>query len=222
MSFSRNSRHRGEFTLLTFWGDITAILRLDSNNLTGTIPPRLFNLTNLLDLSLNNNALNGTIPGAIGSLTKLTALRLDFTNIGGSLPSELFNLIELSELNLQHASFVGPLDASFSKLVNLAELYLNNNSFTGNVPTAFNYLTKLRKFMNFFERKNISAGLTMTFRKMNSFLMAMTWGEISRMSFATERDRYYTSYRTLPPTVTEAHLKCIVLPLVVIVFYNTS
>ncbi|PPS16693.1 hypothetical protein GOBAR_AA03904 [Gossypium barbadense] len=49
---------------------------LDSNNITGTIPEELGNLTNLVSLDLYLNNLTGGIPTTLGKLTKLRFLLL--------------------------------------------------------------------------------------------------------------------------------------------------
>jgi Leucine-rich repeat (LRR) protein len=45
-----------------------------SNNLTGTIPTELGNLSNLTRLYLSSNELTGTIPTELGNLSNLTTL----------------------------------------------------------------------------------------------------------------------------------------------------
>ena len=56
-------------------GRVTELL-FYSNQLSGTIPTQLGQLTNLQYLNLNNNQLSGTIPVELGQLTELTDLTL--------------------------------------------------------------------------------------------------------------------------------------------------
>ena len=63
------------------WGEYysienTTYLDLGYNQLTGSIPPEIGNLTNLTSLSLSNNQLTGLIPPEIGNLMNLTSLYL--------------------------------------------------------------------------------------------------------------------------------------------------
>ena len=51
-------------------------LDLNSNNLTGPIPPELGTLINLEELKLDNNDLTGPIPSELSSLTNLKLLHL--------------------------------------------------------------------------------------------------------------------------------------------------
>ena len=76
-------------------------LTLSLNNLTGSIPPELGNLTKLegLDLSINN--LSGSIPSELGNLTNLRILVLNSNQLTGAVPSELGNLSNLVALLLE-------------------------------------------------------------------------------------------------------------------------
>ena len=95
-------------------------LNLGSNNLTGSLPPEIGDLPELLNLNLWSNQLTGNIPPEIGNLTKLTYMDLAPNTFSGSIPSEIGNL------------------------VNLETLWLNQNGLTGSVPSSFQNLTKLR------------------------------------------------------------------------------
>ena len=48
--------------------------RLYQNNLTGSIPPSLGNLTSLQELKLEKNAFSGSIPSSLGNLKTLRFL----------------------------------------------------------------------------------------------------------------------------------------------------
>ena len=78
-------------TEVTLWGvdysiENTTELFLNNNQLTGSIPPEIGNLTNLTSLYLYDNQLTGSIPSEIGNLTKLTGLYLFYNQITGSIP----------------------------------------------------------------------------------------------------------------------------------------
>ena len=61
---------------------VTAI-DFTSNNLTGTLPAALGNLTSLTGLTLSGNLLTGSIPAGIGNLTGLTSLSLAGNQLTG-------------------------------------------------------------------------------------------------------------------------------------------
>ena len=68
------------------------VLYLDNNQLTGSIPPEIGNLTNLIWLSLYNNRLTGQIPSEIGNLTNLTSLILSGNQLTGEIPESICDL----------------------------------------------------------------------------------------------------------------------------------
>lgn len=77
-------------------------LTLFGNNLRGSIPPELGNLTNLRSLVLDTNELSGPIPKELGKLTNLTQLRLYNNNLTGEIPSEVASLPNLTDIALDN------------------------------------------------------------------------------------------------------------------------
>ena len=78
------------------WGEYysieyTTVLNLGVNDLTGSIPPEIGNLTNLTLLNLEGNQLTGSIPPEIGNLTNLTYLSLGINQLTGIIPDEICN-----------------------------------------------------------------------------------------------------------------------------------
>ena len=64
-------------------------LRLSGNQLTGTIPAGLGNLSNLVYLSLHKNQLSGAIPAQLGDLANLAYLSLYNNQLSGTIPTQL-------------------------------------------------------------------------------------------------------------------------------------
>jgi len=62
-------------------------LYLWGNQLSGSIPSELGNLTNLTELYLDGNQLSGEIPSELGDLTNLTALWLSGNGLRGCVPA---------------------------------------------------------------------------------------------------------------------------------------
>ncbi len=93
-------------------------LDLSGNNLAGSIPPELGNLTEKLKLlKLNGNNLSGPIPSQLGDLTQLQTLWLHNNNLEGNLPSELGDLSNLQRLQLNNNPLLsGPLSVELTKL----------------------------------------------------------------------------------------------------------
>ena len=67
-------------------------LYVNDNQLIGTIPSELGQLTDVERLSLNNNQLSGAIPSELGQLSNLVRLYLNENQLSGALPSELGQL----------------------------------------------------------------------------------------------------------------------------------
>ena len=65
---------------------------MQSNNLSGPLPPELGNLANLQVLYLQDNQLSGPIPPALGNLANLQRLNLSGNNLSGELPEALANV----------------------------------------------------------------------------------------------------------------------------------
>ena len=73
-------------------------LALRTNELTGSIPPELGDLSDLETLSLRENQLMGAIPAELGQLADLRSLTLSDNQLSGSIPSELGDLADNLQL----------------------------------------------------------------------------------------------------------------------------
>ena len=123
-------------------GRVTS-LELTSNQLSGTIPPTLGNLTNLTVLDLWGNQLSGSIPSELGNLTNLTFLNFWENQLSGSIPSELGNLTNLTYLLLGVNQLSGSIPSELGNLSNLTELFLHTNQLSGSIPSQLGNLTNL-------------------------------------------------------------------------------
>ena len=118
-------------------------LSLRDNNLRGSIPPELGNLSNLTDLSLSGNQLSGAIPPELGNLSNLTDLSLDNTQLSGSIPPELGNLSNLTHLWLFFNQLSGSIPPELGNLSNLTDLRLGGNQLSGSIPSQLGNLSNL-------------------------------------------------------------------------------
>ena len=102
------------------------------NNLVGSIPGSIGNLTGLVTLDLASNELAGSIPTNIGRLKKLTALDLSGNLLTGAIPSQVGGLTSLSvELDLHSNQLTGGLPTSLTNLNAVQILDLGSNSLSG-------------------------------------------------------------------------------------------
>ena len=110
------------------------------NQLSGSIPPELGNLTNLQYLDLYCNQLSGSIPPELGNLANLQDLYLYSNQLSGSIPPELGNLANLQYLDLYVNQLSGSIPPELGNLANLQRLFLSSNPLSGSLPQD---LTKL-------------------------------------------------------------------------------
>jgi Leucine-rich repeat (LRR) protein len=114
------------------------------NQLSGTIPSNLGNLSQLQQLWLNGNQLSGAIPTSLGSLSQLQYLYLSFNQLSGSIPTSLGNLSQLLILSLYDNELSGNIPTSLSNLSNLQALFLAENQLSGTIPTSLGDLSQLQ------------------------------------------------------------------------------
>lgn len=118
-------------------------LRLVENGLTGSIPPELGNLVNLVDLNLYNNDLTGPIPSELAALGNVLRLRLARNSLTGSIPPELGNLAKLERLDLSLNDLAGSIPVELGNLTNLRALDLTWNELSGAIPPEIGNLARL-------------------------------------------------------------------------------
>jgi hypothetical protein len=133
------------------WDGHVKTILLDDNNLTGEIPAKLGDLTELKTLSLTSVSdasykLYGSIPSELGNLVNLEKLQLRYNNLTGNIPPEIGNLTKLINFSVHHNDLNGTIPANLSNLTNLKYLYLEGNNFTGNIPSELSSLTQLHIF----------------------------------------------------------------------------
>lgn len=127
-------------------GHVTAIV-LGNNNLVGTIPAQLGNLTTLFGLELHNNTLSGPIPPEIGNLTKLVGLNLSINQLSGSIPPQLGNLKNLETLYLGANKLSGSIPSELGNMSQLKQLWINGDLLTGSIPPSLGNLSNLTHLM---------------------------------------------------------------------------
>ena len=87
------------------------IIKLQRQNLTGSIPPGIGSLGKLQDLWLYTNELTGPLPAELGNLSELETLMLSQNNLSGQIPLTLNNL-SLERMWLKGNNFTGCMPAN--------------------------------------------------------------------------------------------------------------
>lgn len=121
---------------------ITMIL----NGLRGSLPPEIgLGLETLQNIKLDGNQITGSIPEEIYTLTDLRSLSIPFNKLSGSISPSIGNLQELTSLSLTQGSLDGTLPYEMNFMTNLEIVELSQNLFTGRIPDEISYFPSLRK-----------------------------------------------------------------------------
>lgn len=169
-------------------GDVVEIVFV-SNQLNGTIPPSILNLSQLNVLVVVRATLTGTNVDTLRHLTNLEILTLSDCNLTGKIPKKLFELskigtLDLSNnqlsdsipaipkgklkrlkgLNLSLNNLVGHIPPSIENLDSLESLSLGSNSLSGVVPSSINRLRMLEAL--FIRNNNFSGPLPNTLEQL--------------------------------------------------------
>jgi hypothetical protein len=109
--------------------DFIIKLVMPSNNLLGSIPDSIDQLTNLRELDLRYNQLTGSIPASICNLEKLTHLHLHCNRLLGPIPENIGQLKSLAVLDLRSNQLSGVIPESITELKLLNYVALTSNVF---------------------------------------------------------------------------------------------
>ncbi len=124
-------------------GRVTEI-KLPVNNLSGSLPASMGNLTKLNYLFISLSDLSGGgIPSSFGQMSDMESMTLLKCSIPGTIPPELGNLNKLKTLSLEGNQLTGTLPLSFGNLTNLQQIYFASNQISGPIPDTFGNLKKL-------------------------------------------------------------------------------
>lgn len=120
-------------------------LQLRYNGLSGNIPASIGDLSNLESLGLSTNKFIGKIPTTLEKLKKLKYLGLGSNALNGSIPANLGNLPKLETLSIYANGLTGKIPGQLGNLGNLKNLSIYSNVLTGNIPAQLGNLSKLQK-----------------------------------------------------------------------------
>ncbi|KAJ1256496.1 hypothetical protein BS78_K011200 [Paspalum vaginatum] len=119
-------------------------LLIGSNNLTGSIPDYLANMTQLYSLAFESNNIMGSIPNELGKLSGLQELNIGGNKLFGLFPLCILNLSNLNIFNVAFNDLRGDLPHNFgNSLRNLELLELGDNLFRGQIPSSLTNTSKM-------------------------------------------------------------------------------
>lgn len=160
------------------------------NNITGPIPPEIWNMTQLNQLDLSSNNISGELPETISKLTRVSKLQLNGNQLSGRIPSGIRSLANLEYLDLSSNRFTFQIPATLdslprlyymnlsrndldqnipmglTKLSQLQTLDLSHNNLDGEIPSQFTSLQNLEKL--YLQHNNLSGPIPSSFREMKS------------------------------------------------------
>ena len=128
---------------------------ISGNSLTGIVPKEIVTLENLETFSANTNFVGGQLPDIFDKLFYLRSFDMAFNFLTGSLPPSLFyNASLLERLNLSGNTLGNelPLPGGLGQMKALQLLDLSINQFLGTIPgeiTKMKSLKELRLDKNF-------------------------------------------------------------------------
>lgn len=115
-------------------------LPMMSNQLRGSLPPELGNLSMIYKLNFEDNFLSGNIPSELGQLSWLSQLSLGNNHLSGSIPAELGNLSQLRWFWLRRNKLSGEIPPEIGNLTDLVETSIGYNAIWTDDPTLLAFL----------------------------------------------------------------------------------
>ncbi|XP_059075041.1 LRR receptor-like serine/threonine-protein kinase EFR [Cryptomeria japonica] len=151
-------------------GNLTSITALDlrANLFSDTIPSSLSALPILERLCLDNNNLHGVIPESFGQAKRLGLLSICCNTLSGKIPDTLGSLPQLRQIYLHDNQLSGEIPASLARCQNLELLDLSYNKFTGKIPPKVAGLQNLIFYFNV--SSNLLEGSLLEMSKMEMVL----------------------------------------------------
>ncbi|KAM0833154.1 hypothetical protein ACQ4PT_064447 [Festuca glaucescens] len=113
------------------------VVWLNNNGLTGQIPADF--PPSIQQLQLSSNDISGTIPPSLTNITVLKKISFAFNRIHGSIPDELAKLDGLEILYVGSNNLVGRFPPAILNLTSLIGLGLNTNMLGGELPPDLEY-----------------------------------------------------------------------------------
>ncbi|MCD7973290.1 MAG: hypothetical protein LUG18_11605 [Candidatus Azobacteroides sp.] len=140
-------------------------LSLNNNNLRGSIPEEILQLSELKYLILEGNELTGQLPSGLSELENLEILNLSKNQYEGAMPSVIAALSSLKKLNLSYNNYTSLID--FSNLTALEEVIITDNpNLSVSIPSSIGKLEAVRTVH--FNNNNLSGSIPVEVKSMKA------------------------------------------------------
>ncbi|MCC6286880.1 MAG: T9SS type A sorting domain-containing protein [Chitinophagaceae bacterium] len=123
-----------EWNGITVTGNRVTNIYLVNNNLKGTLPSSIGDLSAITGIYLSNNKLEGSIPESVYTLSALQYFYLNNNQITGEISTKVGDLQMMIELVLDHNKLTGQLPVSLGRMARMTDLILSNNQLSGVIP----------------------------------------------------------------------------------------
>ncbi|WP_425637955.1 leucine-rich repeat domain-containing protein [Algoriphagus yeomjeoni] len=146
-------------------GHVTYLL-LSDNNLVGTVPSSIENLSNLYWLDFRSNSLSGDLEDWLGVFPYLTVLHLANNSFTGPIPLDLGLNTNLTDVYFNRNQLSGSIPTNIGNLSSLVWLVLYDNDLTGSIPSQIGNLVNLQYL--YLYRNNLSGPIPSTIGNMQA------------------------------------------------------
>ncbi len=119
-------------------------LGLGNNDLEGSLPASIVNLSMVENLNLSSNRISGSLPATIGDMDSLKYLNISSNNLSGEIPASIEQCAGLVNIWLPMNQLSGSIPAEIGNLPELKELKLYRNMLSGSVPSSIINLSSLQ------------------------------------------------------------------------------
>nr|XP_009767892.1 PREDICTED: putative receptor-like protein kinase At3g47110 [Nicotiana sylvestris] len=110
------------------------------NQITGSVPISIYNISSLQRLQLGENNLNGSVSQEIGNLTKMQYMDLQQNKFTGEIPKEISNLVDLEVFIIALNSFSGSHSMEIFNISKLRIVDLSANNLSGTLPSNIGFI----------------------------------------------------------------------------------
>ncbi|XP_022983359.1 putative receptor-like protein kinase At3g47110 [Cucurbita maxima] len=145
------------------------------NNLTGKVPPSIYNITSLIDLTLTQNRLQGSIPPIIGFTFP------NLNNFSGPIPTSFANISYLQLLDISGNSLTGMIPHELGRLKDLRVLNFDTNRLGSGKAGDLNFISLLANCTNLMDlgliKNRLGGALPPTIGNLSDRLTRITLGE---------------------------------------------